>query len=123
MDGMPRGDFQGKMDELETLTAHTAAILQAIKDTKITLEAEIGAVAGEVGLLREDQWKIVDRVKETEGKLETMVLQVKYIYQRISIIEKKLRTLVNTLEDTEGRSHHHNVCLVGMPEREEGLSL
>ncbi|KAJ1110224.1 hypothetical protein NDU88_007579 [Pleurodeles waltl] len=106
-----------------TLVAHTAAILEAIKDTKTPLEVQIEAVVGGAVFLREAPRKPADHIRETQGTLKTMVPQVKDLNQRASTMEKELRTPVNKLEDTEGGSHHHDAHLVRVPEKVEGSSL
>ena len=44
-------------------------ILQAIADTKSTLQSQIGSVAMELGLLRADHRSLSERVKSNEGTL------------------------------------------------------
>ncbi|KAJ1100295.1 hypothetical protein NDU88_005381 [Pleurodeles waltl] len=58
-------ELNGAEDNMQ-LAVHTATILQAIKDTTLSLESQIAAVVNEVGILRDDQWKLTDRVKQSE---------------------------------------------------------
>ncbi|KAJ1218715.1 hypothetical protein NDU88_006292 [Pleurodeles waltl] len=46
-----------------SLVMHIATNLEAIRDTKVTLEAQIAVVVNEVGLLHEDHKKLVVQVK------------------------------------------------------------
>ena len=59
-------DYQAGEEAADVLQAHTETILAAIKDTKSALESQIAAVANEVGILRDQQRKTVERVKATE---------------------------------------------------------
>ena len=51
---------------LDTHSKQFEQILQAIRDTKNTLEAKIDTVALDVGILRADHRKLADRVSEME---------------------------------------------------------
>ncbi|KAJ1203745.1 hypothetical protein NDU88_007526 [Pleurodeles waltl] len=55
-----------------SLATHIAAILVAIKDSKLTLEEWISEVVNEVGLLCEDQKKLAAQVKKIELKPVTI---------------------------------------------------
>ncbi|KAJ1079630.1 hypothetical protein NDU88_000131, partial [Pleurodeles waltl] len=61
---------QAVLQKLElTLQSHTSQferILQAILDTKTTLEAKIGSVTEDLNILRTDQHALADRVSELE---------------------------------------------------------
>ena len=69
----PTGD---PMQQLElTLQTHTSMfdhILQAIQDSKVALEAQIGAIQMESGLLRADHAKLSAHVAETEATLASV---------------------------------------------------
>ncbi|KAJ1176765.1 hypothetical protein NDU88_002032 [Pleurodeles waltl] len=122
-EGASQGASREKLGDSEALATHTAAILGAIRDTKTTLEAQIVTLAGDMGLLREDQRKLEDLMKETEDTLETTVPQVKHLNQGITFMGKEMWTLAIKLEDASSRSKHHNMPLVGVPEKLEGPSL
>ncbi|KAJ1134848.1 hypothetical protein NDU88_001294 [Pleurodeles waltl] len=68
-------ELRGEEDNMR-LAAHTATILQAFKDTKLSLKCQIAAVVNEVGLLRDDQRKLMDRDKESEDQLSNVTPQV-----------------------------------------------
>ncbi|KAJ1206730.1 hypothetical protein NDU88_002131 [Pleurodeles waltl] len=75
MAGMPSGGLDSTSQALRqmeaTLQGHTSQfkkVLQAILDTKTTLEMKIDAVTLDVNLLRTDHRALVERVAEMEGR-------------------------------------------------------
>ncbi|KAJ1197307.1 hypothetical protein NDU88_001167 [Pleurodeles waltl] len=61
------------------------------KRYKKSLETQITAVTGKVGLLLEDQARLADRVKENEDTSETTLPQVKDLNQMVLALEKQMR--------------------------------
>ena len=76
-------------------------------------------MANEVGILRDQQRKTVERVKATERATLEMARIVKELTKKCNRMEKELNIITDRLEDAEGRSRRHNVRLVGVPERLE----
>ncbi|KAJ1202977.1 hypothetical protein NDU88_006772 [Pleurodeles waltl] len=77
-------------------------------------------LAGDVGLLRDNQWKLADREKGTETTLEITVPQLKDLNPKVAAMDRELKTLTNRLEDAERK---HNIHLMVVQERVEGPSL
>ncbi|KAJ1118281.1 hypothetical protein NDU88_006476 [Pleurodeles waltl] len=75
------GDVNLVLRQMEnTLRNHTSQfekVLQAIVETRTTLESKIGAVVADVGLLRADQRVLADRVSEMQKDLGGLALQEK----------------------------------------------
>ncbi|KAJ1206777.1 hypothetical protein NDU88_002175 [Pleurodeles waltl] len=118
-----RGGMSEKTGGTEALTQHTEVILVAIHDSKTALETQIATLAGEVSLLCDDHNKLKDRVKATEVTMQETTPQVKTLTQKLALMENKVRTLASKVEGAESRSQHHNIHLVGVPERAEGPSI
>ncbi|KAJ1193621.1 hypothetical protein NDU88_002917 [Pleurodeles waltl] len=83
-------ESNGAEDSMQ-LAANTAPILQAINDTKISLEYQIAAVVNEVWLLRDDQRKLTDTVKESEDQLSSIIPQVADLTEQCKAMDKKLQ--------------------------------
>ena len=111
------------MKQLEsTLNGHTAMfekILTAIRESKEVLEAKIGAVQEETGLLRADHTKLSERVSETESCLTSLRPTVVEVQQQMKEMRAELHRLRDRAEDAEGRSRRNNVRFLGFPEKSE----
>ena len=111
------------MKQLEsTLNGHTAMfekILTAIRESKEALEAKIGAVQEETGLLRADHTKLAERVSETESCLTSLRPTVTEVQQQMREMRAELHRLRDRAEDAEGRSRRNNVRFLGFPEKSE----
>ncbi|KAJ1177315.1 hypothetical protein NDU88_002574 [Pleurodeles waltl] len=114
MDAAAGDSLQRQIDSNISLTAHTAAILEAIKDTKTSLKTLTVAEAGEVGLLQDE--KLADQVKETEDHLETARWQIKG-HSESFCYEREMQQLATKIENANGRFCPHNVQLIGIAER------
>ncbi|KAJ1196075.1 hypothetical protein NDU88_005335 [Pleurodeles waltl] len=108
---------------VDPLAAHTLQILEAIKDTKHSLEEQITTVVIEVGLLQGDHKTLLERVRGAVAKITVMQPTVKELSTKCVRMERKFKMLTDRVEDAESRAHRHNVCLVGVPEGKEGPSL
>ncbi|KAJ1203009.1 hypothetical protein NDU88_006804 [Pleurodeles waltl] len=105
------------------MATDTATILQAIKDTKLSLESQIAAVMSEVGLFRDHKGKLLDRSKVSKDQISNVMPQVADLIKKCAATDKKLQRLGGKIKDKEVRSQHHNIRLVGVPEKAEGPSI
>ncbi|KAJ1204422.1 hypothetical protein NDU88_008200 [Pleurodeles waltl] len=90
-----------------TLKSHSAQfdkVLQAILDTKMSLETRIDTIATDVTLLRADNRKLADGVEETESSLAALCPTVQDLHSQLKQMQLDLTTLQNRAEDTESRS-------------------
>ncbi|KAJ1189108.1 hypothetical protein NDU88_005859 [Pleurodeles waltl] len=122
----PYANTQVALQKLElTLQSHTSQfekILQAILDTKITLEAKIGSVTEDLNILRTDQHALADRVSELERDTVAIPRSVEDLQSQLVHLSTEVDSLKRRAEDAEGRSRRNNIRMVGFPERAEGLS-
>ena len=58
-------------------------LLQAIKDSRVALEAQIGGVQTEVLLIRQDLRNTVDIVTETEGRISALEDTIKDLSKNV----------------------------------------
>ena len=111
------------MKQLETtLNGHTAMfekILTAIRESKEVLEAKIGTLQEETGLLRADHTKLSERVTETESCLSSLRPTVVEVQQHVKEMRAEMHRLRDRAEDAEGRSRRNNVRFLGFPEKSE----
>ncbi|KAJ1192956.1 hypothetical protein NDU88_002262 [Pleurodeles waltl] len=87
-------------------------ILQAIQDTKTTLETKIDTISQEVNLLHADTRKLADRVDDTESSLATMQPTVQDLQTQMSQLRMEVSSLHCRAEEAEGRSRRNNVGFV-----------
>ncbi|KAJ1082321.1 hypothetical protein NDU88_002489 [Pleurodeles waltl] len=101
-----------------TLKSHSAQfdkVLQAILDTKTSLETRIDTIATDVTLLRADDRKLADRVEETESSLAALCPTVQDLHSQLKQMQLDLTALHARAEDAECRSRRNNIKLVGFP--------
>ena len=106
----------------KTLHKHTDMfdkILQAIQDSKVTLETKIGEVQAEINLLRADHTKLTDRVSESEAALVSMRPTVDTMRKQLTEVQAELQGLKARAEEAEERSRRNNVRFMGFPEKSE----
>ncbi|KAJ1101676.1 hypothetical protein NDU88_006741 [Pleurodeles waltl] len=105
-----------------TLKSHSAQfnkVLQAILNTKTSLETRIATIATDVTLLQADHRKLTDHVEETESSLAALRPTVQDLHFQLKQMQLDLTTLHTRAEDAEGRSRRNNIRLVGFPEQVE----
>ena len=95
-------------------------ILNAIAESRDTLQQQIGSVAVELGLLRADHTKLSGRVTTHEAVLKTIQPEHQQIQQQLKGLTERVKLLENRAEDAEGCNRRNNIRVVGMPEKEEG---
>ena len=101
----------------DTLQTHTTTILAVIKETKMPLEAHITAVVTEVGILRDQQRKIVEGIKATEMFVADIAPTIKDLTVKTHQMEEDIKLLTGRLDDAEGCSRRHNVKIIGIQEQ------
>ncbi|KAJ1198767.1 hypothetical protein NDU88_002606 [Pleurodeles waltl] len=100
----------------ETLRTHSLQfdkLLQAIIDTKSSIEGKIDAVVMEVTLLR------ADHRNNTELALKTVQPEVASMRTKIQQMEMELMQLQRIAEDAEGRYRRNIIRFLGIPEQTE----
>ncbi|KAJ1113207.1 hypothetical protein NDU88_001462 [Pleurodeles waltl] len=103
---------EGRTQQTEkcmALASHTVTILEAIRDTKTSLETQIAAVVSGVGLLRDYHKPLSDRVKETEDQLVTTLSHLKELSAKCTVMEREVKLLAQRLEGVGGRSRCYNI--------------
>ncbi|KAJ1125203.1 hypothetical protein NDU88_003638 [Pleurodeles waltl] len=75
------------MGEDRGLETHTATSLEVIRDTKLVLEIKIGADAIDLGLLRADHKKLVNRVAKTESSITQMTTVLSDINNKMLLVQ------------------------------------
>ncbi|KAJ1154163.1 hypothetical protein NDU88_006917 [Pleurodeles waltl] len=98
-------------------------IMQAITSSRESLEHKIDTLALDLGLLREDQRRLAERVAMTEKTVSEIRPQMKLTVDRVAALEKQVGTLVACAEDAENRPRRNNIRIVGLPETNEQQKL
>ncbi|KAJ1115103.1 hypothetical protein NDU88_003329 [Pleurodeles waltl] len=97
-------------------TGQLDVILQEIRESQLAIEQRLGSITAELGILKDNQKKLADRIKQ--------MLPPTYLPKRTvrtqSSTYKSMWKLFKRVEDTEGRSRRNNVCIIGLPEGKEG---
>ena len=90
-------------EQIPTALQHSLnKILDAIAESKNTLQKQIGSVAVELELLRADHNKLSERVKTTETTLETLQPEQQRTQQQLTGLKERVLTQENRAEDAEG---------------------
>ena len=110
---------QGLDTILATHSKQFESILQAIQDTKTSLESKIDAITLDVGLLRADHKKLVTRVATVETELSDLHPATKDLQHTVKRLASEVQGLQRRAEDAEGRSRRNNVRFVGFAEGSE----
>ncbi|KAJ1120070.1 hypothetical protein NDU88_008253 [Pleurodeles waltl] len=79
-------------------------VLQAILDTKTSLEGKIDTVVAEVNTLRMEQRKLTERVATTEIILKSTKPDITDLKQRLQQQETEIIRLNKRADEAEGRS-------------------
>ncbi|KAJ1195760.1 hypothetical protein NDU88_005028 [Pleurodeles waltl] len=106
----------------ETLAAHSTQmekVLQAILDTKTSLEGKIDTVVAEVNILRMEHRKLANRVTTTETTLNTAQPDIADMKLRLQHQKSEILRLHKCADEAEGRSRRNNVRFLGFPEKIE----
>ncbi|KAJ1198726.1 hypothetical protein NDU88_002565 [Pleurodeles waltl] len=91
----------------ETLATHSIKfdkVLQAVLETKTSLEAKIDSVTTEVNILRAEHRKLLERVTTNEATIEMIHPDVKDLKAQLQRQETEIIMLQKRTEDAEGRS-------------------
>ncbi|KAJ1105881.1 hypothetical protein NDU88_003285 [Pleurodeles waltl] len=94
---------------LQTHSVKFDKVLQAILDTRTSLESRINAISIEVNLLHVDYRKLVGHVEEAEYILATMRPMVQDVHTRLQRIEEDMATLQRRAKDADGHSRCNNI--------------
>ncbi|KAJ1148583.1 hypothetical protein NDU88_001411 [Pleurodeles waltl] len=95
-------------------------ILKEIQESRLAIEQRLGSITTELGTLKDDHRKLVDRVKRTETDITALVPGKKESESAIQQLQKQVEALQERIEDAEGRSRSNNICIIGLMEGMEG---
>ena len=98
-------------------------MLAAITASSEILEQKIEKLVIDVNLLRVDQSKLEDKVKENAASLRELKHMVKNSDSLTKAMANQVDQPVRRMEDLEGRSHRNNIRVVGLPEGVEGMDM
>ncbi|KAJ1168814.1 hypothetical protein NDU88_000727 [Pleurodeles waltl] len=103
-----------------TLMSHSSQfekVLQAIMDTKTSLETRIDTVSQDLNILRVDHGKLSDKMKTTEAALSELAPTVADNQKQILRLNAEVKSLLRRAEEAEGRSRRNNIRFLGFPEK------
>ncbi|KAJ1208644.1 hypothetical protein NDU88_004027 [Pleurodeles waltl] len=92
----------------------TAKIMGAISDIRQDSSRQSDSVAVEFSLLRDDQRKLMVRVKQAKDTTEQLQLTVLALAGTIKGLTTEIHELESRAEDWKRRSHHNNIHIVGV---------
>ncbi|KAJ1082768.1 hypothetical protein NDU88_002933 [Pleurodeles waltl] len=95
-------------------------ILQEIRESKATMEIQRVTLAADISIIRDEHYKLTDRVQTTENTLATLEPGLAEQTSIMTQLCKQVEHLQEHVEDAEGRACRNNVCNIGMPEGMEG---
>ncbi|KAJ1195238.1 hypothetical protein NDU88_004519 [Pleurodeles waltl] len=96
----------------ETLAAHSTQIdkvLQAVLDTRTSLEGKIDVVMAEVNILCMEHRKLTNRVTTAESTLETAQPDIEDMKARIQHQESEILRQHRRVDEAQGPSRRNNV--------------
>ena len=114
---------QGDVQLPESLQLHLDKVLAAIKASREVLEQKIQSVVIDVNMLRADQSKLVDRVKETESSISELKPVVLNNDSLTKVLANSVDQLEKRMDDLKGRSRRSNIRVIGLPEGVEGSNM
>ncbi|KAJ1123046.1 hypothetical protein NDU88_001519 [Pleurodeles waltl] len=95
-------------------------ILQEIKDSRQAIENRLGSITVELNILKDDQTKLSDRLKQTESTLAEILPTHNKNKTAIERLQQQVEVLQEKTEDVEGCSRRNNVRIITLPEGKEG---
>ncbi|KAJ1114891.1 hypothetical protein NDU88_003121 [Pleurodeles waltl] len=98
-------------------------ILEAIEDSKNSLQEEIWKVSTERGLLRTDHQKLVERVDNAEKELNEMDTSHRAQQTQLGHLTDRVQRMEHRAGDAEGHSRRNNFQIVGLLEGVEGSDI
>lgn len=112
--GMDTSNIATKLD---TVLAAVERIGNALDLTRTSLEGRMDTITSDFTLLRADQHKLSDLVRETETALADLYPWARSHAAALQDLLDRVCTQEDKLDDAEGRN---NVRVVGLPEGAEG---
>ncbi|KAJ1140068.1 hypothetical protein NDU88_006429 [Pleurodeles waltl] len=101
------------MDNLDT-------ILKEIRDSRQAIENKLGMITMEINIIKDDQTKLSDRLKQRESTVAEILLTHNDNKNAIERLQQQMEILQERVEDAEGRSRRNNIHIIGLPEGKEG---
>ncbi|KAJ1136041.1 hypothetical protein NDU88_002467 [Pleurodeles waltl] len=86
---------------LEKHTNMSHKILQAIQDSKMAMEAQLGAIQVENGLMQADHAKLVDWVDEAESSLASFTPSIMNVQNQLKALLTEVWVLQARAKDTK----------------------
>ncbi|KAJ1148651.1 hypothetical protein NDU88_001479 [Pleurodeles waltl] len=112
-DPEPATTMEAPMDKLDV-------ILQEIRESQLAIEQRLGSITMELSILKDDQKKLADRMKQTETSGAGILPYHKEHKTAIEHLDQQVESLQERVEDAEVRSQRNNVRIIGLPEGKEG---
>ncbi|KAJ1172050.1 hypothetical protein NDU88_003902 [Pleurodeles waltl] len=112
-DQEPAATMDVPMDKLNV-------ILQEIRESRVMIEQRLGSTTIELSILKDDQKKITDRLKQTETYVASILPDPKEHKTAIEHLQHQVEALQERVEDAEGRSRRNNIHIIILPEGKEG---
>ncbi|KAJ1088931.1 hypothetical protein NDU88_002085 [Pleurodeles waltl] len=95
-------------------------ILQKIRESRVATKQRLGSITMELNILKDDQKKITDRLKQTPTNVASILPDHKEHTTAIEHLQHQVEALQERVEDAEGRFRRNNICVIGLPEGKEG---
>ncbi|KAJ1213688.1 hypothetical protein NDU88_001320 [Pleurodeles waltl] len=95
-------------------------ILQEIRESRAAMETQLGTLAADISIIRDEHHKLADRVHTTEKTLATLEPSMDEQVSITGQLRKQVELLKDRAEDTKGCACPNNVRIIGMPEGIEG---
>ena len=108
---------------IKAMDAKLDSVLNAISQTRTSLEDKIGTVSADLSLLHADHRKLAEKVHMAEQKIAILEPAVVENTESLQPLLDRVRFLEGRAEDAEGRSRRNNIRLVGLPEGLEGQDM
>ncbi|KAJ1105871.1 hypothetical protein NDU88_003275 [Pleurodeles waltl] len=95
-------------------------ILVAIERSKQVLEHKMDPITTEVNLLHADLHGVSGPFKETEGKVQALMQEVKTLITTMCTLSEQANRFDERLKDAKGRFMRYSLCFEGVPSAGRG---
>ncbi|KAJ1217820.1 hypothetical protein NDU88_005407 [Pleurodeles waltl] len=119
--GMER-DKPVSVEGLQRVEILRCEVMETIQALRSNIELKIDAVTINVNLLQADLCKVTDKVTTAESQINGLQAMTKRLEKQVQELTQQREVVAVKLEDQEGRAHHNNVRIIGVPEGAEGCS-
>ncbi|KAJ1172441.1 hypothetical protein NDU88_004288 [Pleurodeles waltl] len=112
-DQIPMPQAKENMDKLDT-------ILKEIRDSRKAMENRLGMITMEINIMKDDQAKLSDRLKQTESTVAEILPTHNDNKNAMERLQQQMEILQERVVDAEGCSQRNNIHIIGLPEGKEG---